>query len=176
MPSLLERLIDKARLIADMMHKMQTRTRDGNLRSIDQKFDLPKSKVTAEGLREDILEAKALKYQPREEGDAKPSFLLTLQSSLSGGSPSDLVRVDSKQRGMSDVDSTNIMALKDNTSSMIDLSLSRIKSTHSKIQDQSPSPRKRGHDEEETKKEDGASDDDEFYDALDDEKDLKLVD
>jgi DNA-binding transcriptional MerR regulator len=44
MPSLLERLIDKARLITDMMQKMQTQTKDGNLRSIEQKFASEDSK------------------------------------------------------------------------------------------------------------------------------------
>jgi len=45
-PSLLERIIDKARLIADMMMKLQSNIKDSNLRNIDSKkngfdFDIP---------------------------------------------------------------------------------------------------------------------------------------
>ena len=36
MPSLLERIVDKARLIADMMTQMQRKSKDSNLRSIDK--------------------------------------------------------------------------------------------------------------------------------------------
>lgn len=69
---------------------------------------------------------------------------------------------------MSDVDSTNITALKDNTSSMIDLSLSRIKSTHAKLADASPS--------KQDERKEGDESEEEFFDALDDEKDLQMVD
>lgn len=34
-PSLLERIVDKARLIADMMIKMKSKIKDSNLRNID---------------------------------------------------------------------------------------------------------------------------------------------
>lgn len=36
-PSLLERIVDKARLIADMMVKMQSKVTDSNLRNIDDR-------------------------------------------------------------------------------------------------------------------------------------------
>jgi hypothetical protein len=35
LPSLLERIVDKARLIADMMGKMQNKIKDSNLRKIN---------------------------------------------------------------------------------------------------------------------------------------------
>jgi hypothetical protein len=111
------------------------------------------------------MEAKAKKYQAREVDDAKPSFLQALHSSL--GVP-ELAKQSSKQRGMSDVDTSNIAALKNNTSSMINLSLSRIKSTHSRVADGSPTKQDERKEPEDS--------DDEFFDALDDEKDLQMVD
>jgi hypothetical protein len=39
---------------------------------------------------------------------------------------------EGKQRGMSDVDSCNLLALTDNTSSMIDLQLQKMKSSHAR--------------------------------------------
>ena len=57
---------------------------------------------------------------------------------------------EQKARGMSDVDDTNLRALQSNTSTMIDLQLSRMKSTKRGDTPQSPaadneySPKRRG--------------------------------
>lgn len=64
-------------------------------------------------------------------GGAPSGFLSKIHMAMGGGD--DLPKaVEAKQRGMSDVDSCNLLALTDNTSNMIDLQLQKMKSSHAK--------------------------------------------
>ena len=130
MQSLLERIVDKARLIADMMCKMQNKIKDSNLRNInnglsssglallDNGNQVKKGPLSAAG--DDDMKFGGVKitvgnrqrkYSTQEkevvsEKDlCKPagtiSFLATLTSAM--GVP-DFQRLESKKRGMSDVD------------------------------------------------------------------------
>jgi hypothetical protein len=152
-PSLLEKIVDKARLIADMLVKMQSRHKDSQLRNIENKAffkDLGSAKKKNQseaGDEEDYMSAARLrKYSSQEEqplverrdfnAGAKPSSFLQSIHAQMGGTP-ELGKTESKGRTVSDVDNSNLRAVQDNTSSMIDLTLMRMKGQKS---GESPDP------------------------------------
>lgn len=125
-----------------MLYKMQTKIKDSKLRVVQQKpsfGDLlvqqngPKKthSVCGEFEQRDFGSERAAagrKYSSQEDADIpqrnfnpQPSgFLSKMQLAL--GATDDLSKaVEAKKRGMSDVDSCNLLALQDNTTNMIDL-------------------------------------------------------
>jgi len=82
---------------------------------------------------------------------------------------------------MSDVDDSNLRTLQDNTSNMIELQLSRIKSKNDSIelpppskQTNNASPAKKPRQEEEEEKQEEDSDEG-FYDCFDNQQDIKML-
>lgn len=137
LPSLLERIVEKARLIADMMCKMQTKIKDTNLRSIDMFKKVKKQKTLNDSDEDDstLEEFKngspghrqkrnrtnsIIEGQTTAFGKGKLNNQLFASISAAIGFEEDQpYKVEAKQRGMSDVDDTNIRQLQNNTSNMI---------------------------------------------------------
>jgi len=79
---------------------------------------------------------------------------------------------------MSDVDDSKLRTLQDNTSNMIELQLSRIKSKNDSLElgvaPASPSKRSRaGNEDQEEKK--SSNSDEEFYDCFDNQEDIRKL-
>lgn len=128
----MEKIVDKARLIADMMWRIQSKIKDSNLRHIDDYKKGPKNNL----LDNDEEETKNdSPYQARSKRNRinsisgmnfssafgkpqlPPSAFASISAALGGedGYP----RFEAKKRGMSDVDDMNIQQAHNNAHNMI---------------------------------------------------------
>lgn len=80
-PSLLERIVDKARLIADMMWRMQSKIKDSNLRNIDNTHDKNGKKPNYFDVDEEEEKGNSSKRN-RINSISSMSFTATLQSNV----------------------------------------------------------------------------------------------
>ena len=137
--SLLERIVEKARLIADMMWQLQSKIKDTNLRNIDNNSKhkkLTQFDIDAEEEEEEKGGSPQQMRQKRNRTNSisgnsiantlgKSSISKNLFANISAAigvednGENRKYRTEAKLRGMSDVDDTNIKQLQDNTSNMI---------------------------------------------------------
>jgi len=137
-PSLLERIVDKARLIADMMWRIQSKIKDSNLRQIEDPKKVSNFQEEELKHQEGLFNTRSKRNRTNSingvgfsnkfaRSQLPQNAFSSISATLRGGEDQHRnYKFEAKKRGMSDVDETNVRQLQDNTSTMIQFQLTRM--------------------------------------------------